>query len=210
MSVRFITPQILHVDMGTMYELGSLFIRMQEFYECPNDKFRGKYFTMDQYMDWYASNNEDGQFTYFEDWAGFNIPGDVLIKFHRTFHDLRPKEMDLFDHLKDFVLNNDKNFYVIGSYAAKQSTVAHELRHAFYYLNDSYRRQCEDIFKTIPESVMESVTEHLLDIGYSDIVVPDETQAYFGSEDVESLSERFNLTEDEVRPWAEAYRKVRP
>lgn len=209
MKAKFITPNILHIDTGTMYELGSLFVRMQEFYECPSDQFRGKYFAMDDYMDWYASNN-DGKFTYFEDWAGFNIPGNVLISFYHTFKDLRPKEADLFAHIMDFILDDDANFYVIGSYQAKASTIAHELRHAFYYLNESYRRQCDDIFKAMPESVKEYVRDYLLDIGYSDIVVPDETQAYFGSESAESLSERFDVTEEAISPWAEAFRNVRP
>ncbi len=102
-NVQFITPQILHVDTGTMYEIGSLFIRMQEFYECPDERFRGKYFTLDEYMDWYAGRHPQGKFSYFEDWAGFNIPGSSLIKFWNVFTEkegiLRPKEAELFTHI---------------------------------------------------------------------------------------------------------------
>lgn len=211
--VQFITPQILHVDMVTMYQLGSLFIRMQEFYECPDEKFRGKYFTLDEYMDWYASHHPEGKFSYFEDWAGFNIPGSSLIQFWNLFikmeGSLRSKETELFSHIMDFILNDDPNFYVIGTYQADERTIAHETRHAYYYLDEDYRQRCDDIFKELPESVKDAVTLRLLEMGYSDTVVPDEAQAYFGTESPASLKTMFHLSES-PKEWADKFKNVRP
>lgn len=212
-NVQFITPQILHVDTGTMYEIGSLFIRMQEFYECPDERFRGKYFTLDEYTDWYAGRHPQGKFSYFEDWVGFNIPGSSLIKFWNVFTEkegiLRPKEAELFTHIKDFVFNDDPNFYVIGTFDADERTIAHETRHANYYLDREYRQTCDDIFKELPESVKDAVTLRLLEMGYSDTVIPDETQAYFGTESPASLKVLFNLSES-PKGWADKFKNVRP
>lgn len=214
MKATFITPQILLIDMGTMYELGSLFIRMQEFYECPNIKFCGNYFTLDEYMDWYASTQAEKKFTYFEDWAGFNIPGRSLIAFWNLFiakeGKLRPKEMEFFALIKDFIWNNDGNFCVIGTFAGRHDILEHELRHAYYYLNEDYRRTCDDIFKAMPESVRQAVTLSLLDMGYSATVVPDEAQAYFGTETHASIKDVFSNIPTDLAPWVDKFKNVRP
>ena len=52
----------------TQYEVTSTFLRVQEHYESP--QFHGRIFTLEQYMDWYVAEN--GAFTYFQDWSGFN------------------------------------------------------------------------------------------------------------------------------------------
>jgi hypothetical protein len=62
----------------TQYELTSTFLRVQEHYESP--QFHGRIFTLEQYMDWYVADN--GAFTYFQDWSGFNVPSTAFQPFY--------------------------------------------------------------------------------------------------------------------------------
>jgi len=205
MIINLINSNIIHFQADTRYELCSTFIRMQEFYESPFEEFRGKYFTMDAYMDRYAQSNGD-KFTYFEDWAGFNIPGESLVHFWNTYTviaRLRDKEYKVFDAIKENI-NYDQKFYVIGTHGVDELTLNHEIRHARYYLEDDYRNKCQEIYKQLPEKVKKSVNKRLTEYGYDSSVFPDETQAYFGSEDNASLQEKFRIKTD-LSPWVEQY-----
>ncbi len=44
---------IWHIQSPHRHELALTFLRMQEFQESPNERFCGKVFTLDEYMDWY-------------------------------------------------------------------------------------------------------------------------------------------------------------
>ena len=75
------------------------FVRMQEFYESP--KFKGKYFTLEQYMDYWSKEFGKGSFTYPSVWDGFNIPGKVLSDWWDRFdNDRRYKEKVEFDDIE--------------------------------------------------------------------------------------------------------------
>lgn len=200
---------IIELKFPSQYLLNSTLIRMQEFYESPNDRFRGKHFTLDEYMDWYAASNKSGVFDYFTYWYGFNLPGEVLINFFKTFDDTRPKEQDIFDALLytlckidsegNFVGWNTNKFYVIGTfeYPGLAKTVAHELAHAYYYLDPGYRSSCEALYRCLSPVVRAKVAVRLIDIGYSEEVIEDETQAYFATDTEEKIRERFKLDADD-------------
>lgn len=203
---------ILHVHADTMYELTSSFMRMQEFYESPNPQFRGDYFTMDEYMDWYASQNHDKIFTYFEDWAGFNITGKAVIAFFDTFtnveHTLRRKEVEILSHVMDFILNRDANFCIIGTYAGHPELFNHELRHAHYYLNAEYRNKCDAIYDSMPVLIVAHLRDYLLDWGYTEEVIADEIQAYFGSDTAANVAQTFDLYEYNIADWVSRFSEV--
>src|SRR5262245_26903475 len=77
----------------TQYELASTFLRFQEHYESP--KFRKKIFSLEEFMDWYGQENK-GKFSYFKDWAGFNIPSTEFEPFlEGKFDPLLEKEKRL-------------------------------------------------------------------------------------------------------------------
>lgn len=44
---------IWHIQSPHRFELALTFLRMQEYQESPNDRFAGKVFTLDEYMNWY-------------------------------------------------------------------------------------------------------------------------------------------------------------
>lgn len=201
---------IFELKFPSQYLLNSTLIRMQEFYESPCDRFRGKFFTLDDYMDWYATNNKSGVFDYFTYWYGFNLPGEVLIEFFQTFTgELRDKERKVFQALLHtlclidseghFVGWNSKKFYIIGTfeYEGSAKTVAHELAHAYYYLDAGYKSTCEALYACLNPVVKAKIALRLTDIGYSEDVLPDETQAYLGTDTEEKIRARFKLDPDD-------------
>lgn len=173
----------------TQYELTSTFVRIQEFYESPFPEIRGNYFDLMTFMDRYVENNaktEKGpEFTYFTDWAGFNVPGHVVKEFFRIFNDLNHKEQFLKDNLESYLSNNEK-FYIIGTYGNPSSkllgTVLHECAHAYYYIDAQYKNSTDEIVATLPQNFKQSVYSYLASIGYTESVFDDELQAYVSTQ----------------------------
>lgn len=197
--------RILHVEFDTQYEVCSTFVRLQEFYESPFGNIRGKVFTLDEFMDTYARNNE-GVFSYFEDWAGFNVPGSAIVDFVGKYNHLRLKEKFLIDCVRDVVGLDSTDFYLIGTYINEkgESAIEHEVAHAFYYLDNKYRETCDEIFMMLPAITRAKISLRLLEIGYTESVIKDEAQAYFATSDIEYLVKLFGLTEAEFDKHAYA------
>lgn len=189
--------RIVHLNFDTQYELCSTFVRVQEFYESPFEGIRGHYFTLEEFMDHYAKTN--GNFTYFSDWGGFNVPGDVVNSFFDKFDELRQKEHVILDAVKPFWFTSDKHsdYYVIGTYADadgdETTYVAHEIAHAYYYLDATFKSAQDSIYEQLDSEVKARVAVALIDMGYSEQVILDETQAYFATDDENVLRKRFNL-----------------
>jgi len=118
----------------TQYELTATFLRIQEHYESPH--FHGRIFSLEQYMDWYAKRY--GNFTYYQDWAGFNVPSTAFQQFYEgKFNPLSEKEKQLLRLFKDV----RERFYVIGIYdSGAKDSLTHELAHALFFVDDSYRK----------------------------------------------------------------------
>lgn len=213
MKYEFLTPQVIHYTYPSQYHVCSAFLRIQEFYESPEPQFRGQFFTMDEYMDWYADTQRGhDKFTYFEDWVGFNIPSTAMKAFYDRYTPtcMRPKEHAIFKPLLPLI-EDGKKFYVIATEEdgnEVEITVRHELRHAAYYLNEEYRAACGEIYKTIPDELKEAVNTRLKEYGYGAAVFPDETQAFFSTEKPAALRKRFR-TELPVTDYAKAYASLK-
>jgi hypothetical protein len=188
-TVSEVLPKIFHFIFSDRYLLISTFLRIQEFYESPIKKIRGNKFTVEEFMDAYAEYK--GNFSYFQDWAGFNVPGNIFINFFNVYHnDIREKETKLFDLLKanNFNFDNDK-FYVIGttSHSSLNHEIAqnHEIAHALYYLNPDYKKEMnlllEKLGKRNPRLIDQAV-KTLSKSGYRKNVFKDELQAFFSTE----------------------------
>lgn len=153
----------------TQYELTSTFLRVQEHYESP--EFHGRIFTLEQYMDWYVAEN--GAFTYFKDWSGFNVPSTAFAPFYAgKFDPLTRKEQRLLGLFR----NLQGRFYVIGIYdGGKKGTLTHELAHALFFIDDDYRHAVREAMRGYDTSALE---KKLIGAGYARHVIPDEVQAY--------------------------------
>jgi hypothetical protein len=173
MSIKIIKHRVARgiylLRFKTQYELAATFLRVQEHYESP--KFHGRIFSLEQYMDWYAVRY--GNFSYYQDWSGFNVPSTAFAPFYQgKFDPLSEKEkrlLRLFESLRE-------RFYVIGIYdSGAKSSLNHELAHALFFTVREYREAARAAMRDYDTSALE---KNLAEAGYGKHVIPDEVQAY--------------------------------
>lgn len=190
---REILDRIYLLEFASQYELASTFLRFQEHYESP--RYRGQVFSLEEYMDWYA--NQYGNFTYYQDWVGFNIPSVTLEPFrHGLFDPLLEKERRL---LKLFSRTRGR-FYVIGTARTEgrlsRGTVEHELAHGLFWMNDVYREAVLRGLQGVGQParlVLEALAAKLRDDGYHDDTIVDEQQALLVTEPYGTPRQRRHL-----------------
>lgn len=183
MRVKQIYKGLYLYTFSNQFELCSTFFRLQEFYESPMKKLRGNYFTYEQAIDSYAylelKDKNGAKFTYFEDWNGFNVPGNAVREFNCLFEgDITKKEnkmLEKIDYLKT------PEFYIIGAVDKDISCIKHEIGHGLYYLNPKYRTEMVTLVNDMPKGMRKMAENHLLDIGYAKTVLEDELHAYFST-----------------------------
>jgi len=127
-------------------------------------RFSGRIFSLEQYMDWYAARY--GDFTYYQDWEGFNVPSTALRPFYEgKFDPLSEKEkrlLRLFENLR-------KRFYIIGIHeGGAKNSLTHELAHALFFMDASYRRAVHAAMRGFDTSAL---TKQLAEAGYAKHVI---------------------------------------
>lgn len=174
--------KIIYISFKSGYQVTSTFMRLQEFNESPSRKLRGKYFTLEQFMDEYADMT--GNFTYCSDWSGFNIPGRIYQKFIRMFSlDLLDKEKKMIALIEKVIKCGEDDFYLIGTY--NNEDIIHEEAHAFFAISPAYRKTMRKLVRDYKRK--NEVAKWIRDMGYDKSVVVDETQAYLATSNMESL-----------------------
>lgn len=169
------------VTTDHLFDLGMLFLRVQEFYESPNPDYRGKSFRLLDYMRWYCTTQSDEKsFTYFSDFEGFNIPSDELEK-AMLLHNPDPNNYDLaMSQIYAEVKTRQKGpFYLIGARGTDMPVLAHETAHGMFYLMPEYRAKMTKLVEELPE--FGEIAGFLQKDGYSDHVMVDEIQAYLAT-----------------------------
>jgi hypothetical protein len=153
----------------TQYELAATFLRVQEHYE--SKRFHGHVFSLEQYMDWYAG--QYGNFTYYEDWSGFNVPSSALQPFYRgEFDPLLEKEKRLLQLFE----REQEPYYVIGlTKGGSKGDLTHELAHALFFTDMAYR---EAAVAAIRQYDTSALRRELTQLGYAKHVLQDEVHAY--------------------------------
>lgn len=176
MTRKNIIDKIFLVEFDSSVEAAKTFLRFQEYYESP--EFKGKIFKLKHYIKWYKTQTDDGKFTYYHDWSGFNIPSYVLAPFYDgTFKNLSKREKQLLEMFKE----DAGDFYIIGVQKGKSDTLKHEIMHGLYYTNEDYRGEViksinfDRIFKLQHYKKLENLLE---EYGYHDSVFLDEMHAY--------------------------------
>lgn len=166
---KHLSDAVVLLRFETQYELAATLLRVQEHHE--SRRFAGRVFTLEQFMDWYAA--EFGQFTYYEDWSGFNVPSTALEPFRSgRFDPLLEKEKRLLRELKEV----RRPFYLIAlARDASRSDLSHEVAHALYFTDTEYRRAVRAAMSGHDTSV---VARELSRMGYAARVIPDEVHAY--------------------------------
>lgn len=167
---------IYHVSFPNQYLLTSTMLRFEEHYESP--KFKDKIFTLEEYADWYAEEN--GNFTYYQDWNGFNIPGSYFDLFiEGRFNPLTKKEEKFLGKLNAI---SEEKFYVIATAKDSRSlALEHEIVHGLFNLYPSYASDVLvdiTIASTDGDYDTNDIQNALADVGYHYDVFRDELNAY--------------------------------
>lgn len=181
-TIEEIRKKVYLIEAGSQYYISSMFMRIQEFYESPFSNIKGKYFSFEECMDTYAESK--GSFSYFTDWAGFNIPSNVFKEFFCVFsYDLNRKEKTLFDLVRKINPEVEGDFYVIGvsRETEYELTIKHELAHAYWFLNKEYKNEMNKKVKDIDILKYNAAHKYLYKRGYDDSVIIDEIQAYLST-----------------------------
>ena len=182
MKLEEIARNIFHVNFETQEELTKTFIRFQEHFESP--EFRGEVFTLEEYGAWYIANSpkgkETGEFTYYSDWNGFNIPSTILEPFYSgEFDPLSERERALLDL---FGKHRGKQFYIIGTheeYKNPLENLKHEMAHGLFFTNPFYRKEVLSVLQEIDSSLRDKLNDFFKNSGgYHPDVWEDETHAF--------------------------------
>lgn len=171
-----LTPTIHLLTFRTQQQLASTFLRFQEHYESPF--FRGKIFTLAAFKEWYTLDSPNGKrtgrFTYYSDWAGFNIPSYILRPFYEgKFDPLSRREAAFLELFR----NEQEPYYIIGiekSSGNSPAILRHELAHAFFYTSEEYRKR---VLEILGDYDLEALKNELRS-GYHEESFPDEIHAY--------------------------------
>ena len=192
-------PGLVHLDFETFAQLGKALIRPQEFAESP--KFHGKVFTTSEMKRVYKGTLGDP----YKCLYGVNIPGECMDEFFATFPSLTTAELAVKKHLDS--MNLPSRYYVIGSRDRnadhpRQKAGKHELAHALFYLDETYRKQVLAEIAKLPVHADHGIRKRLLEWGiYAPHVITDELHAYLATDSPSVRSRRWrmvNLTPDAI------------
>lgn len=175
LSVKHVGSKIWLVQAKTSEELAKCFIRAQEYYESPNPMFRGNTFSLADYKKWYVE--QYGNWTYYKDWGGFNVPREAILVLKDCFKKKNKYEQSLLKVLSP-MLNTGNNFYVIGVPYGKEKYLKHEVAHGLWKMNWQYRNDMTELVSKIPRKIYNKYETFLLEKGYCKQVIEDEIQAY--------------------------------
>jgi hypothetical protein len=180
-KIEKVKPKVFAVIIKEQYDRAMTFLRIQEFYECPNPLFRGNiHFSFTEYMKWYSKEYGKG-FTYGIDWSGFNVPLEVAYACYDTLRDRYTDYDDVMESIvhQIYELNGDDcDGYIIGAGSTEGDTFQHEICHGLYATNKQYKELVNEITETIEWQDYLKFEGNLLDMGYTAAVIPDEIQAY--------------------------------
>ena len=153
-TIKKVKPNIFAVVVPNDYDRAMLFCKMQEYYESDSELFKGENFSIWDYMRWYSAKNK-GVFTYTKDWNGFNIPFDVAMHFMVPNEVESPydEEMQTILDIIYFDMKADRTkAYIIGVKSDKGNTFKHEMCHALYYNNNTYKVMADTVTSLIPKN----------------------------------------------------------
>ena len=182
-KIKEVKPNIFAVIVKDSYDRAMLFCRAQEYYESPNKKFRGKSFSIWDYMKWYSKEYKKG-FSYASDWSGFNIPFLTIWECYENQNELPDWETPYDGYMWEILvaisnkMDITKRAYVIGAGDTDGWTFQHEVCHGLWHTNAAYKKAAKMVLNTIDKNDYSIFKQNLLNMGYTDKVIDDEIHAY--------------------------------
>lgn len=189
-KIKEVRPRIFLFEFKDQYDMCMTFLRYQEFYESPNSKFRNKYFTILDFMEWYSKKGNETRkyFSYPIDWAGFNIPSNVMKKAFNCINDRNDYDRIMYaayykcaKKLENKYGVKDTPFYIIGAKKGAASTLEHEVAHGFFYTIPEYKKEMTKLVKKLNPKIYKDICALLKRLGYTPQVYVDECQAYMST-----------------------------
>ena len=180
---------VVHLHFPSQREMCKTLVRIQEFYESPYPEIKGKFFTLEKFAALYCVDH-GSPFSYYEDWHGFNFPGDVLREFARVFRGrLTADELFLLSTIE--VLPDVR--YLIGTH--QPDDVTHEIAHAMFHIDKYYRTSVSTLVsrftKFVPDAAL-ALKRWLLHEGYCEAVLVDEFNAYLATNGIKDWQNDFS------------------
>jgi len=198
----------LLLEFNTQKDLALAFCRVEEYYEG-QPKLNRNYTSFVDFIDFFMK--DDGSINYFNYWSGFNIPGDVFKEwFQKEMSDKTKWEIALSQEVA-LKLDMDSPFYVIGGKKGDMNVIDHEIAHALYYMDESYKAEMEEMnYNFFKQHRMQysKMVKKLKKMGYGENVIKDEVQAYMSTSKKSELVNDFGLNYDTIKPMITQYRKV--
>jgi hypothetical protein len=188
-ELKEILPNIFALKIEDGYQRAMLFMRSQEHYESAFPEIKGKHFDIFFFMEKYRKWKGVEYFSYPDDWAGFNVPGNIIESCTKHVLDARNGLFPTpYDYIMDSVISSIKSkigpetkYYLLGVDNFDGRTMDHELAHGLYHVNDQYKISSYELVLDLPKKIFEGMESILLDMGYCDDVVCDEIQAYMST-----------------------------
>lgn len=210
-KITQIKPRIFLVSLSNSYDLAMTFLRYQEHYESPSSKFRGKSFTILDFMEWYSKEFGEGCFTYAEDWGGFNFPSSNYLEIEQLgiidYNKYDKIMSDIYQECRDKINKKDNDiipFYIIGAKSNETAVIKHEVAHGFFYTIPKYKKEMTKLVKELNPKFRKSLCAYLKKIGYAPKVYIDECQAYLST----GLPDGFEVEGiNECKPFIKLYNK---
>ncbi len=204
MKLQVIDKNILLLLFSSQKEMTLTMFRSQEYYECGNNKIRNKVFEFEDFLDFYTEEN--GDIDYFRRVSGFNIPSNSLEDFFIKFN-LTRRENKLWKLTRKF---SSKPYYLLAAKETDTSTLDHELVHAYYYLNEEYKKKALFLIKNMRSELHKQIIVSLKRKGYAKAVFNDEINAFMATSDLEYLHENMKLdvTERDIQPFKQLASEV--
>jgi hypothetical protein len=206
-EIKELKRNIFTIIVPDQYDLAMLFCKYQEYYESPNENFRGKYFSIWDYIEWYSKDHNDS-FTYAADWGGFNIPFEIMKECYE-YNSIPENIYDVYmnriiSRIEEIKVENTKS-YVIGVNELDCETHEHETCHGLYYINEEYKQIADEITTKLDISLHDNLKQILLNVGYTDHVINDEIQAFMTTgghpifNDIENIKELQEIYQNQLK-----------
>lgn len=196
-------PRVFALVIKDDYLRSRVFLRYQEFYESDSETFRGQGFKWKDFVEHYKEKTEKEIFTYHEDWSGYNIPCDSIESCMKVIPDLNFYDLIMFcvvDTIRKIV-GSDK-FYLIGidqSDGEDTHLIYHEMAHALWFSDPTYKSKMLDLIGKMNESVKEKMIEKISGMGYGSNVLLDELQAYLSTGTISSMNRIKNIKQESAK-----------
>lgn len=158
--------------------LAAMFVRAQEYYECPADSIRRKVpFSLERYKAWCREVEPERGFCYYTRWPGFNLPGWVIDR-------LRAGELGPVRREEECLLKllPPATTYVIAICAQEEKdSLQHELAHSLYATSPEYKTEVDSVLASLGPREWDRLGACLSQMGYATQephILWDEAQAY--------------------------------